>query len=390
LNSLRKHIHGDIVIWMIVLFLSLVSLISVYSAAGNLAFRFKGGNAEYYLLNRAVMLAAGLLAMYAVHRVNYVRFSGLSVLGIVLIIPLLFVTLFLGSNVNDASRWLHIPGTGISFQTSDLAKLTLTLYLARGLARRRETIKDFKRGFLPLAIPLVLVCLLILPANFSTSALLFLTSTLLLFIGGVYWKHLLGLYGLAVLGFMLLIGLAFTAPKVLPRLETWKNRIENFFDKKPEDAYQVDQAKMSIAQGWPLGTGPGNNISKYRLPQSFSDFIFAFIIGEYGFFFGLGLLILIAYLALFYRIIRIAGKTDKAFATFACLGLGLSLILQAFVNMCVAVNILPVTGQPLPWVSMGGTSTIFTGITLGIILSISRTTEPEKEDVAEEGLNQNG
>jgi len=388
LNSLRKHIHGDIVIWMIVLFLSLVSLISVYSAAGSLAFRFKGGNAEYYLINRAIMLAAGLLAMYATHRINYVRFSKLSVLGLFLVIPLLFFTLFLGSNVNDASRWLHIPGTGISFQTSDLAKLTLLLYLARGLSRKREVIKDLKRGFLPLAIPLVLVCLLILPANFSTAALLFFTSTLLLYIGGVYWKHLAGLYGLAVVGFILLIGLAFTAPKILPRLETWKNRIENFLDKKPEDAYQVEQAKMSIAQGWPLGTGPGNNRSKYRLPQSFSDFIFAFIIGEYGFFFGLGGLILLAYLALFYRIIRIAGKTDKAFAMFACLGLGLSLVLQAFINMCVAVNILPVTGQPLPWVSMGGTSTVFTGITLGIIVSISRTTESAETSTAEEGLDQ--
>jgi len=388
---------GDRVIWIIALIISVYSLLAVYSSAGQLAFRYKGGNTEYYLIQRFIMLGLGIALMFAAHRVKYTVFSKLSVIGILVSIPLLLITLVMGSNINDASRWLTIPGVPISFQTSDLAKIVLLVFVARTLAKKQEVIKDFKQGFLPIVVPVLLVCGLILPANFSTAALLFTNCLVLMFIGRCSLKHIGALIGTAIAGFALLILLSYAFPKLLPRANTWKARIEKFIglnDKNEnelaanskmidEDQYQVSYAKMAIAEGGLLGTGPGNNLNKYRLPQSYSDFIFAMIIGEYGFIFG-GLIILLAYLILIYRAIRIAQKSEFAFATFLALGLCFSLVLQALVNMCVAVNIFPVTGQPLPMVSMGGTSTLFTGLTLGIILSVSRTLNKDDESATAE------
>ncbi len=386
MTFIQKYMKGDRVIWIIAIIISVYSLLAVYSSAGQLAFRYKGGNTEYYLIQRFFMLAMGIALMFVAHRVKYTMFSKLSVIGLLIAIPLLLVTLIMGSNVNGASRWLAIPGVTSSFQTSDLAKIVLLIYVARTLAKKQEVIKDFKEGFLPLVIPVVLVCGLILPANFSTAALLFANCLVLMFIGRCSLKHISGLVGTAVSGFMLLILLSYAFPKLLPRLDTWKARIETFAGVKDKEAvvvektstealnedYQVKYSKMAMAKGGLFGTGPANNLTKYSLPQSYSDFIFAMIIGEYGFILG-GIVVILAYLILMYRAIRIAQKSEFAFATFLALGLCFSLVLQALVNMCVAVNILPVTGQPLPMVSMGGTSTLFTGLTLGIILSVSRT-----------------
>jgi len=389
---------GDRVIWIIAIIISVYSLLAVYSSAGQLAFRYKGGNTEYYLIQRFIMLGIGIGLMFVAHRMKYTVFSKLSVVGIIIAIPLLLITLIMGSNINDASRWLTIPGVPISFQTSDLAKLVLLIYVARTLAKKQEVIKDLKEGFLPIIVPVLLVCGLILPANFSTAALLFVNCLVLMFIGRCSLKHIGVLIGIAIVGFGLLILLAFAFPKALPRLETWKARIEKFVglnDKNDsiqiagndqmidEDQYQVTYAKMAMAKGGIFGTGPANNLTKYSLPQSYSDFIFAMIIGEYGLILG-GIVILMAYLILFYRAIRIAQKSEFAFATFLALGLCFSLVFQALVNMCVAVNIFPVTGQPLPMVSMGGTSTLFTGLTLGIILSVSRTLNKNEESATAE------
>jgi len=396
----QKYFKGDRVIWMVAMIISIYSLLAVYSSAGQLAFKYKGGNTEYYLIQRFIMLAMGISVMYVVHKIKYTVFSKLSVIGLIVSVPLLLVTLAMGSNINDASRWLTIPGVPISFQTSDLAKLALIIYVARALAKKQDDIKDLKLGFLPVAIPVVVVCALILPANFSTAALLFMNCLFLMFVGRISMKHIGMLLGGAVAGFMFLILLSFAAPKLLPRLQTWKSRVETFTGMKKEnpeerqqpgkfsideDKYQIEYAKMAIAEGGIFGTGPGNNLNKYRLPQSYSDFIYAMIIGEYGLIFG-GLMILLAYLILLYRAIRIATKSEYAFATFVAVGLSFSLVIQAFVNMCVAVNIFPVTGQPLPMVSMGGTSTLFTGITLGIVLSVSRTLNKEDEE-KERALN---
>ncbi len=386
MNIVRKYLKGDQVIWMIALIICLYSLLAVYSSAGQLAYKYKGGNTEYYLIQRVIMLAMAVGAMYVFHKMKYTVFSKLSIIGVLISIPLLLITLVMGSNINDASRWLSIPGIPISFQTSDIAKLALVVYVARVLAKKQDVIKDFKQGFLPVAIPVCLVCGLILPANFSTAALLFMICLALMFIGGVAFKHIAGLVGMAVAGFSLLILISIAAPNLLPRLQTWKSRIESFTRKPAEtegslaiskDKYQIEYAKMAIAEGGLFGTGPGNNLHKYRLPQSYSDFIFAMIIGEYGLIFG-ALAILLCYLILVYRMLRIAIQSQYAFATFLAVGLSLLLASQAFVNMCVAVNIFPVTGQPLPMISMGGTSALFTGITLGMILSVSRTLNDDK------------
>lgn len=383
MNGILKYFKGDKVIWVIAILLSIVSLLVVYSAAGQLAFRFKNGNTEYYLVQRIIMLSIGLGLMYLVHQVKYTVFSKLAVIGYWISVPLLILTLVLGSTINDASRWLTIPGLPISFQTSDLAKLALILYVSRKIGKNQENIKDFKTGFLPVAIPVVVICGLILPANFSTAAMLFATCILIMFIGRVSLKHIGLLIGTAVAGFGFLILLSFVAPKLLPRLETWKNRIENFGKPSEEDRTQVDFAKMAIADGGIFGTGPGNNLNKYRLPQGYSDFIYAMIIGEYGSVIG-GIGVLLLYLILLYRALRIATRSEYAIATLVAVGLSLSLVFQAFVNMAVAVNILPVTGQPLPLVSMGGTSTLFTAITLGIILSVSRTLDKNETYAPEE------
>lgn len=402
MKLINTYLKGDRVIWVLVLIISVYSLLSVYSTAGQLAFKYKGGNTEYYLVQRFIMLSLGFGIMYLAHKVKYTVFSKLSVIGMIITVPLLIITLIMGANLNSATRWLMIPGLGISFQTSDLAKLILVTYVARMLVKNQDNIKDFKTGFLPIAIPVVIVCALILPANFSTAAMLFLICVILMFIGRVSLKHIGILTGSAVAGFGLLILLAMAAPKLLPRLDTWKSRVMTFVGANQEDEakttsgqvalskekYQSDLAKMAIAEGGLLGTGPGNNINKYRLPQGYSDFIYAMIIGEYGSIFG-GMVILLAYLILLYRAVRIATKSEYAFATFLVIGLSLSMVIQAFINMSVAVGIFPVTGQPLPMISMGGTSTLFTGLTLGMILSVSRTLDKKDKEnhAAETGNN---
>jgi cell division protein FtsW len=385
MRNWSTYLKGDALIWLVVFFLSIVSLLAVYSAAGSLAYQNNGGTAEAYLFDRFKFIVLGLVAMYFAHKVPFRVYGLVGTLGIIVVVPLLLLTLFMGSNINDASRWLRIPGLPFSIQTSDLAKLFLVLYMAKRLATAQPMLHDFVKGFLPLALPLVLVVVLVLPANFSTAALLFLIGLIMMFIGGVPYKYLFGLVGSGIVGLLLLILLATAMPRLLPRLSTWKARIENFTSDAPKDAYQIEQAKMSISMGGILGQGPGNNAGKYRLPQSYSDFIFAMIIGEYGL---LGTVFLpLAFVFLLYRCLKVGSRSQSAFGTFAAYGIGLSISIQAFINMAVAVNLFPVTGQPLPWVSMGGTSTLITGLTLGIVLSISRgeANSTESTNTVQEG-----
>lgn len=381
-----QYFQGDRVVWIITLLLAVLSLLEVYSAAGQLAFRFKNGNTEYYLFQRIVILGVAIGIMYFAHRLRYNVFSKISVVALFASVPLLLLTLVMGASINQASRWLSIPGIPLTFQTSDFAKLALIIYVARMLGRKQDVIKDFYKGFLPIAIPTVVVCLLILPANFSTAAMLFVICIFLMFIGRVALKHIGALLGTAVLGLAFLILLGTAAPGLLPRMSTWSSRVEEFVNgKKPEttaELEQIDFAKMAMAEGQFFGTGPGNNLNKYRLPQGYSDFIFAMIVGEYGMIIG-GIGTILCFLILLFRSIRIASKSGYPVATLMSIGLGLSLVFQAFINMAVAVNILPVTGQPLPMVSMGGTATIFAGLTLGIIVSVSRTIEKEANAIEE-------
>lgn len=380
MNNLRKYLKGDPVIWAVAFVLSVFSMLTVYSTTGSLAFRYKGGNTEAYLVERLVFILAGFVLMFFVHRIKYTYFSGISKILMVVSIPLLALTLVMGPKINDASRWLTIPGLPISFQTSDLAKLALITYVAAFLAARQDEITDLKRGFLPVIIPVALVCMLIFPANFSTAAMLFLICVLLMFVAGISIKHL----GMLMGGMVIVGGIAVMVLANIPgsRVATWKARIENFSEGNAADNYQAMQAKMAIANGGFLGTGPANNPNKYFLPQSYSDFIYAMIIGEYGFVGGF--LVLLCYLILLYRAVRIASKTNYGFAILLSIGLCLMLSVQAFINMAVAVNLFPVTGQPLPLVSMGGTGTLFTCLTLGMLLSISRVTEKDDAELKTE------
>jgi cell division protein FtsW len=375
--NLFKYIKGDKVIWVIVLLLSIVSVLVVYSAVVALAYRYKGGDTGSYLIKHSFIVATGIMLMYFVHKVKYTYFSRVSQIAIFLAAPLLLYTLLKGVSAGDASRWLAIPGTSLTFQTSDFAKLALITYVARVLSIKQDKIADFKEAFLPVIIPIAVICGLILPANFSTSALLFLTCFILMFIGRVHWKHLLVLVGSGIVVASLIIVIIFNFPNILPRGATWKARIENFSKGDSESNFQSEQAKIAIATGGIIGKGPGNSVQRNFLPQASSDFIFAVLIEEWGMVMAAAIIFL--YLILLFRGVRIANQSDKTFGTLLSIGLTFNLVFQAMINMAVAVNLLPVTGQPLPLISMGGTSIWFTSIAIGIILSISRGDEPLKE-----------
>jgi len=375
---LDKYFKGDRTIWLVVFILTLFSLLAVYSSTGTLAYKYQSGNTEFYLFRQARFLIIGLVLMYLAHRIRYNVYSRLSQIALLIAIPLLVLTLIIGTNLNSASRWLSLPGINTTFQTSDLAKLALIMFVARMLSRKQENIKDFKTAFLPIMIPVLIVCGLILPANLSTSLLVFFTCIVLMFIGRINMKYILymGLIGAFCLGLFVVIKLNSADTG---RVGTWKARLEHFSSGASDDNYQADQAKIAIAGGGLVGKFPGNSTQRNFLPHPYSDFIFAIIIEEYGSIFG-GVLMIFLYLLLFFRVIRFINHSPRAFATLLAVGCSFMLVFQAMINMAVAVNLFPVTGQPLPLVSMGGTSTLFTSIALGIILSVSREVEKEKKE----------
>jgi cell division protein FtsW len=342
-----------------------------------LAYRYKGGDTTSYLIKHVFIVASGMVLMYFVHKAKYTYFSRVSQIAVFVAAPLLLYTLLKGVSQGEASRWLVIPGTPLTFQTSDFAKLALITYVARVLSIKQNQITDFKEAFLPIIIPIAIICGLILPANFSTAALLFVTCFVLMFIGRVYWKHLLILLGSGMVVAGLLIVLIFNFPNAIPRGKTWKARIENFSSGDSETNFQSEQAKIAIATGGIIGQGPGNSIQRNFLPQASSDFIFDVLIEEWG---GVtAIVVIFLYLILLFRGVSISNKSEKTFGTLLSIGLTFNLVFQAMINMAVAVNLLPVTGQPLPLVSMGGTSIWFTSIAIGIILSISKENETTKQ-----------
>ena len=367
--TLFNKIKGDRVIWMVVILLSLASILVVYSSIVALAYRYKSGNTEYYLFKHALIIGFGLLLMYLIHNVRYTLFSRISQIAFFIAIPLLLFTLVKGVSAGEASRWLRIPWLNLTFQTSDFAKLALIVYVARVLSQKQDQIKDFKGAFIPIVVPVVIICGLILPANFSTAALLFLTCIILMFIGRIAIKYILSLIGVGILCLGIFVGIVFAFPHLSNRVSTWKSRIENFSSGTSENNYQAEQAKIAIALGGVTGKGPGGSTQRNFLPQASSDFIFAILLEEYGFFTG-GLLMFL-YLIILFRAVRIAGKAEKMFGSLLVIGLSFSLVFQAMVNMAVAVNLFPVTGQPLPFVSMGGTSIWFSSIAIGMVLSVS-------------------
>lgn len=375
LNWILKKTRGDIWIWLVVLLLSMFSVLAVYSSTGTLAFKYQSGNTEYYLFKHLMLMIAGLILMYVAHLLNYRYYSRIAQIALYLSIPLLVYTLFFGSNINEAKRWLTLPIINQSFQTSDLAKLALIMFLARELSRRQENIKDFWRSFLPIIGSVIVICGLIAPANLSTALMLFGTSVLLLIIGRISIKHI----ALVVFAGTILIT---TVVYFGPRRDTYKSRIEAFMDSDKagsDKTFQSDQAKIAVASGGIIGKGPGNSTQRNFLPHPYSDFIFAIIIEEYGLIGGVFIIIL--YLSFLFRAVKIVTRAPKAFGALLAAGLSFSLVIQAFANMAVAVNLLPVTGVPLPLVSMGGTSILFTSVAFGIILSVSRDIEEAEKGV---------
>lgn len=372
---LETYFKGDRTIWVIVIMLAILSTLAVYSSTGTLAYKYQSGNTEFYLLRHFSILLFGFVVMYICHLLKYTTYARISKIGILLAVPLLLFTLLMGSNINDANRWITLPLINLSFQTSDMAKVALILYISRVLSKKQENIKDFKEAFLPVMVPVLIVCGLILPANFSTAAVLFTTSLVIMFIGRISLKYIAGMIGLSIVVFGLFLGIAWLTGYE-GRIKTWQSRIENFSKGESEGNYQVEQAKIAVATGGMLGKGPGNSTQRNFLPHPYSDFIFAIIIEEYGLMGGTFVVFL--YLLLFYRAIQILRRTQRAFAALVTIGASFSLVFQALINMAVAVNLFPVTGQPLPMLSMGGTSIWFTSFALGIILSVSGEPEFQK------------
>ncbi|SEG54285.1 FtsW/RodA/SpoVE family cell cycle protein [Sphingobacterium lactis] len=373
-------LKGDKWIWIIVILLSFWSLLAVYSSVGTLAYK-EGKGTELYLFKHLFIVVAGLVLMYLSHKLDYRYYAGISKLLMVITIPLLLYTLVFGSKVNEASRWLTIPVINQTFQTSDLAKLALITFLARMLSRKQEEIKDVKKSFIPIMGAVCFVFVLIAWANLSTALMLFGVSVLLLLIGRISFKQIavVCLGGGVLLMLVILLG---------PRRATYMSRIEGFFKTESvhdgktsfqdDKNFQANNAKIAIATGEMFGKGVGNSVQRNVLPHPYSDFIFAIIIEEYGTIGGAVLLFL--YIALMYRCIRIVTLSPRAFGAFLAAGLGFSLTIQALANMAVAVGLGPVTGVPLPLVSMGGTSILFTSVALGIILSVSRNVEELKQE----------
>jgi cell division protein FtsW len=374
-ETFKKYFQGDGVIWGVIIALSLISLLAVYSATGTLAYKYQHGNTSYYILKHLTYMFIGLMITFVSHHIPYQFYSRLSQLFLLLCIPLLLVTLLFGRNLNEASRWLTLPGIGLTIQTSDFAKLALIMYLARLLSLKQAEIKDLKKAFLPLLMPVAVVCVLILPANFSTAAILFFTCLVLMFIGRVNVKQILALVGIGIVLLGLFIGISLLT-KHVGRINVWQHRIENFVSGESEDNFQSEQAKIAIATGGILGKGPGNSTQRNFLPHPYSDFIYAIIVEEYGL--AGGLIIMFLYLWLLFRAGTIVRKSDRTFPAFLAIGLTVILVFQAMINLAVAVNLFPVTGQTLPLVSMGGSSQLFTSFSLGVILSVSRSAKKQK------------
>lgn len=371
MNTVQKYLKGDQFLWGLILLLMLLSFLPIYSASSSLAYKFSGGNTFRFLTRHLIHLVLGGFFLYSVHRLNFRIIGKFSIIILPAAIVLLMVTLFQGTTMGgaNAARWVRIPVLNMSFQTSAFASLALLVWLARWLAKPRD-FALFKSLYYPLgAIALTLI--FILPADFSTTAIIFGMTFILMIAAGVPWKHLGKIIGIgaAVLTLFILIVLAF--PGISNRVDTWKSRIVNFGATDSDASYQTDLAKMAIAEGQLFGKGPGKSVQKNFLPQSNSDFVFAVITEEYGLIGASGVVLL--YMALFRRFVRIARRAHTKFGTLLVLAAASGMILQTLVNMGVATNLMPVTGQTLPFLSAGGSSIWMTCIALGIILSVSHT-----------------
>ena len=369
MKLLLEKIKGDKIIWSIVLLLAIFSFLPVYSASSNFGNSFILSN----LLKHIAIIIVGVLIMYSTHLVPYRYFKGLSKIALPLIITVLLITSLQGNLIDgaNASRWIKLPIIGLSFQPSSMAIVVLMVYVSFYLSKNYNKNISFSKTIIPLWIPIILVVFLILPSNFSTAAMIFLMIITLIFIGGYPFKYLLGIGFSGIILFSLFFITVKNYPDLMPnRVDTWISRIENFSSSdSSENNYQILRAKSAIASGMIFGVGAGKSSMKNILPQSTSDFIYAIITEEYG---TVGAItILFLYILLLFRIIIVSYKSNTVFGQLLALGAGLPIVFQAFINMGVAVQLFPVTGQPLPLISTGGTSIWMTFLALGIVLSVS-------------------
>jgi len=384
---IKKYIKGDRIIWYVIIALAVFSSLVVYSATGNLAYKHQDGNAGFYLFRHAKFLLVGIGIIIAVHHINYKWFARFATVFLYFSIILLIITAVSGVSLNQASRWLTVPVVGISFQPSEIAKLALMMYIAKVLAQYQNNDLAADEAFKPIMIHVAIVCGLIFKDDFSTAALIGATAWVVMMIGRVSMKYLFGTV-VVVFAFVLIVLWLSDYVPFLHRASTWKARVERFIDDdKLEEVsgssvdYQSQRSQMAIATGGFGGKGPGNSHQRYFLPHPYSDFVYAIIVEEWGFIGGF--FVMLAYLILLFRAGVIVRASSRTFPAFLVIGLATLLVVQAFINMGVAVGVLPVTGQPLPLVSMGGTSTLFTCLAFGAILSVSRNNIQEKELVAE-------
>ncbi len=407
ISGVKEHLdqrtRGDKYIWGLVVVLSLVSILVVYSATGSLAYKSLGGNTTKLLIRQIEFTVIGLVAIFALHRINYTMFSRIASILYAISIPLLIYTLMYGAKINEGSRWIKLPIIHLTVQTSDFAKLALFMFISRMMSKKQDVIKDFKKGFLPIIIPVFLTCALIMPANLSNALLTGATSLLLMFIGRVSLKHIGLTIIVALIPVIIIISVAVATHKsekasvsneevptvaekgkVFGRFNTWVSRVQDFiYPNENEVPFQVEQAKIAIANGGVFfGLGPGNSRQRNFLPQAYNDFIYAIIIEEYGLIGGA--FIVFVYLLFLFRCIRIFRKCPYAFGAFLALGLSFTFIIQAIANMAVSVNLVPVTGVTLPLISMGGSSFFFTCCSIGLILSVARNVEQLEGKAPEE------
>lgn len=369
-SRLYAELRGDRVIWAILALLAMISILVVYSSTGSLAYKLKGGNTEFYLLKHLVILGFGLILTYFCFLLNYQKYKIAAPYLLLLAIPLLSYTIAAGTDINFARRWIELPGVGITFQSSDFAKLALVIFVAREITKKQDYIKDFQSAFLPIIVPILIICGLIAPADLSTAGILFITCLVMMFVGRVALQYIGLLLVMGVVVFAMLYMLGDMFPDMV-RTDTWASRLEEF--RSDIEPYQIQQSKIAIANGEWFGVGPGNSIQRNFLPQPYSDFIYAIIIEEYGLVGGF--LVMLLYIILFVRTAKLVTKSEKTFGAMVALGLSALLVIQALMNMAVIVHLVPVTGLTLPMISLGGTSLLFTCISFGIILSVSKSVE---------------
>ena len=373
---IATELRGDRVIWAIVVLLGIISMAAVFSSVSFLAYTDREGAVGYYLMKHGAFLGLGVVIIYICHLMAYTKYSRWAPGLLVVALVVLRLTMWMGPEINNARRWLRVPFTGMTVQTSEFAKLALIIFVARSIGSKQDVIKDFREAFLPIILPVIGICMLIAINDLGSAGMLFLICLLMMVVGRVAMQYVVMLVLLGICTFSLMVMIGGKYPELIPRAKTWEKRIETYLNPElatDDDRYQISRAQIAIANGGVVGVGPGNSTQRSYVPSAHSDFIYSIIVEEYGAIGGIAVISL--YVLLFFRVVRLVTKSSKAFGAMVAFGIGLSLLLQAFYNIAVNLDLVPVTGITLPLISMGGTSILLTCISFGIILSVSKYIE---------------